>query len=335
MIGRPLAEWLHPEDVADLLATVAMVMQSGQVSLLVECRLRHSDGGWRDVETALNSLVDDPSVNGVVLNSRDITERKRAERELRETLEREHGMRERLQELDRVKTDFLSSVSHELRTPLTSILGYVEILGDGCGGPLAAEQTRVLGIVERNAQRLLILIEELLIMSKVESGSFTLSVGPVAIAELVEGAYQAVLPDLKVRDLEVTIDVAADAELVQGDAGQLDRVMINLLTNAIKFTPDGGRVSVVARRDGDRIALRVRDSGIGIPVEDQDRIFERFFRSSSTQHLAVRGTGLGLSITKAIIEEHGGSIAVSSQPGVGTEVTVTLPIDATFPEAIT
>jgi len=326
MTGRPLAEWLHPDDAADLLGTIDAIMQSGQASLLVECRLRHEDGSWRDVETALSNLVDDPSVNGIVLNSRDISDRKRAERELRETLEREHQMRERLQELDRVKTDFLSSVSHELRTPLTSILGYVEILGDGCGGTLATEQSRVLGIVERNAQRLLILIEELLIMSKVESGSFTLSVGPVAVGELLEGAYQAVLPDLNARDLDVVIDVAADVDVIEGDGGQLDRVMINLLTNAIKFTPDGGRVLVSALRQEDFLTLRVTDTGIGIPPEDQDRIFERFFRSSSTQHLAVRGTGLGLSITKAIIEEHGGQIAVSSRPGDGTEVTVTLPV---------
>lgn len=331
MTGRPLAEWLHPDDAADLLGTIDRVMHSGQASLLVECRLRHQDGSWRDVETALTNLVDDPSVNGIVLNSRDISDRKRAERELRETLEREHQMRERLQELDRIKTDFLSSVSHELRTPLTSILGYVEILGDGCGGTLALEQSRVLSIVERNAQRLLILIEELLIMSKVESGSFTLSVGPVAIGELLEGAYQAVMPDLNARALDVVIDVAPDADVIEGDGGQLDRVMINLLTNAIKFTPDGGRVSVSATRQEDCLVLRVKDTGIGIPIEDQDRIFERFFRSSSTQHLAVRGTGLGLSITKAIIEEHGGTIAVSSSPGEGTEVMVTLPVHGRAP----
>ena len=328
MVGRSLSEWLHPDDADEILGAVDQVIEAGQASRLVECRLRHSDGSWRDIETALTNLVDDPSVQGVVLNSRDVTDRKRAERELRETLEREHEMRERLQELDRIKTDFLSSISHELRTPLTSILGYLEVLSEGYGGELGTEQARVLGIVDRNAHRLLILIEELLIMSRVESGTFRLSLGPVSLADVLDGAYQAVQPDLRLRDLTVVVDVAADADVVEGDAGQLDRVMINLLTNAIKFTPDGGRVDVSSRRSGDTVEIRVSDTGIGIPLDDQSRIFERFFRSSSTQHLAVPGTGLGLSITKAIIEEHGGRISVTSSPGKGTEVTVALPIHA-------
>ena len=328
LVGRPLSDWLHPDDATSVQRVVEGLVGAGDAPRLVEFRLRHHDGSWRDVETALTSLVDDPSVDGVVLNSRDVSDRKRAERELRKTLAREHEMRRRLQEMDQIKTDFVSSVSHELRTPLTSILGYVEMLGDGCGGELASDQAKMLGVVDRNARRLLILIEELLIMSKVESGNFRLSTGPVGLGSLLEGAYQAVLPELTVRDLEVTVDVAPDGTTIQGDAGQLDRVMINLLTNAIKFTADGGRVVVSAHPEGDVVVIRVSDNGIGIPLEDQDRIFERFFRSSSTAHLAVPGTGLGLSITKAIVEEHGGRISVSSTPGVGTDITVTLPVES-------
>ncbi|MGI9021767.1 MAG: ATP-binding protein [Acidimicrobiales bacterium] len=326
MVRTPLAEWLHPDDAGAILETIARVVDEGEDPRLVECRLRHHDGSWRHVETAINNLVHDPGVNGVVLNSRDVSDRKRAEQEVRETLEREHRMRQRLQEADKLKTDFVSSVSHELRTPLTSILGYLEMMSDGYGGEMSGEQARMLGIVDRNAQRLLILIEELLIMSRVESGTFRLTAGPVEIAPLVDGALQAVHPDLVGRDLVVTVDVATDADVIQGDAGQLDRVMINLLSNAIKFTPDGGSVTVSACRDADSVVIRVGDTGMGIPVDDQARIFERFFRSSATQHLAVPGTGLGLSITKAIIEEHGGAISVSSQPGEGTEVVVDLPL---------
>ena len=238
---------------------------------------------------------------------------------------REQEMRERLEELDTIKTEFVSSVSHELRTPLTSILGYLEMLTDGFGGTLSAEQERVLRVVDRNAHRLLILIEELLIMSRLESGSFRLTMGPVSVGALVHGAYQAVLPDLMSRALDVAVDVSTDAGIVQGDAAQLDRVMINLLTNAIKFTPDGGRVSVAARRVDEGVAIEVADTGIGIPLDDQDKIFDRFFRSSSISELAVPGTGLGLWITKTIIEQHAGEIAVASEPGEGTRITVTLP----------
>ena len=241
-------------------------------------------------------------------------------------LEREQEMRESLEELDRTKTDFVSSVSHELRTPLTSILGYVEMLSEGFGGELSAEQSRVLGIVDRNAERLLVLIEELLLMSRLESGTFRLAVEPLNVRSLLDEAYQAVLPELSARALHISVDVADDVDMVQGDPRQLDRAIINLLSNAVKFTPEGGRVGVSARREGDRLVIRVSDTGIGISPEDQAKIFDRFFRSSSATSLAVPGAGLGLSITKMIVEEHGGRISVSSTRGEGTEMTVSLPL---------
>ncbi|MEA2827503.1 MAG: hypothetical protein QOG43_1942 [Actinomycetota bacterium] len=327
MVHTSLAAWIHPDDATAFLDALNRLVNEGKDSCLVECRLRRRDGSWCDVETAITNLVGDPSVNGVVLNSRDVSDRKRAERELRVTLEREQEMRGRLQEVDKMKTDFLSSVSHELRTPLTSILGYLEMLADGEAGTLAGRQVRILDIVDRNAQRLLILIEELLIMSRVESGTFRMSMGPVELGPLVEGALQAVLPGRAGRDLDVSIDVASDVETIEGDRDQLDRVLINLLSNAVKFTPDGGRVRVTVRADGPDVVIGVSDTGMGIPLADQPRIFERFYRSSTTHHLAVPGTGLGLSITKAIIEEHGGEISIASEPGQGTEVTVRLPVE--------
>jgi signal transduction histidine kinase len=126
----------------------------------------------------------------------------------------------------------------------------------------------------------------------------------------------------------VVVDVAPDADMIAGDPRRLDRALLNLLTNAMKFTPEGGQVRVSARREGDVVRIDVADTGIGIPLEDQAKIFDRFFRSSSASVLAVPGTGLGLSITKMIVEGHGGGIGVTSQPGEGTTVTITLPIDA-------
>jgi signal transduction histidine kinase len=278
------------------------------------------------VEIAATNLLDDASVNGLVLNSRDVSDRKRAERELLQTLGREQQMRERLQELDRLKTDFVSAVSHELRTPLSSILRYVEMLIDGSGGELTEQQLGVLGVVDRNAHRLLALIEDLLTISRIEAGTFRLVLAPVDVQTLVEAARQAVLPDLAGRRLNLTVKVDEDTGTILGDATQLDRVIINLLTNAIKFTPDGGRVSLSAERDDGEVFIRVQDTGIGIPPEEQPRVFERFFRSSSAQELAVPGTGLGLSITKKVIEEHQGQISFVSSPGQWTKVIVRLPV---------
>ena len=333
MTQRPLASWLHPDDAGEVLDLLERVCAGSEASQLVDVRLRHRDGSWREVETALNNLLDDPSVQGLVLNCRDVSDRKQAERELLATLQREHEMRERLQELDVIKTDFVSSVSHELRTPLSSILGYVEMLSDDLGGDLAGEQIAMLEVIDRNARRLLALIENLLTISSAESGAFRLSIEPIQVFRLVESAHQAVLPNLAKRDLAVSVEVADDVGSLLGDAGQLDRVVINLLVNAIKFTPDGGRISVRAERQDDVVLLRVRDNGTGIPADEQPRIFERFFRSSSALKLAVQGTGLGLAITKKIIEEHGGEISVVSRLGEGTEFTVCLPGAATGQEA--
>lgn len=242
-------------------------------------------------------------------------------------VEREQEIRASLQELNRVKTDFVASVSHELRTPLTSILGYVEILNDGFGGGLSDEQARMMAIVGRNAERLLGLIEELLLMGSLESGTLKLSLAPVSVRALLDDAYKAVLPGLTERSLDVVVDVASDADLITGDPRRLDRALINLLTNAVKFTPEGGRVTLSARRAGDWVLIEVTDTGIGIPLDDQSKIFDRFFRSSSAAHMAIPGTGLGLAITKMIIEGHGGTISVASNPGEGTTITVALPLD--------
>jgi PAS domain S-box-containing protein len=250
-----------------------------------------------------------------------------AEAMQRAMLAREHEVVERLTQLDRDKTDFVSSVTHELRTPVTSMLGYLELLDDGDAGPLNPSQQRMLEAIERNSRRLLSRIEDLLTVSGVEAGAMRLRAAPVSVQGLVESATSAMVPTLRGRDLELAVDVAEDAGVIVADAEKLDRVLINLLSNAIKFTPDGGRISVSARREGgERLVLTVADTGLGIPVEEQPRVFERFFRSSTAQAMAIPGTGLGLVIVQGIVALHRGSISLSSVPEVGTEVTVTIPV---------
>ena len=243
----------------------------------------------------------------------------------RQLLDREREVVERLTRLDRDKNDFVSSVSHELRTPVTSMLGYLELLSDGEAGPVSAPQERMLEIVRRNSRRLLSRIEDLLTVSGLEAMKMRLVLAPVSVPALIESVVAVMSPTLSGRDLSVTVDVADDATTVTADAEQLDRVLINLLSNAIKFTPDGGRVSITARRVGESLELVVADTGIGVPPDELPRVFERFFRSSNAQDMAVPGTGLGLVIVKGIVELHGGDVTLRSTPGLGTEVTVTLP----------
>jgi len=244
--------------------------------------------------------------------------------------ERQLELVDRLQELDRQKTDFLSTVSHELRTPLTSISGYAEMLRDGDAGPVTAPMAQMLEVIERNTVRLKVLIEDLLTLSAIESAAFRSSMDDVDVATLVRGVEQAVRPQAAAAGLDLRVGRLPSALAVRGDELQLERVLLNLVSNAIKFTPAPGRVDVgVSTEDGvgsDLVVLSVRDTGIGIPEAEQDQLFSRFFRASNAVDRAVPGTGLGLTIVRSIVEHHGGSLELDSSPGRATTFTVRLPL---------
>jgi len=245
--------------------------------------------------------------------------------------ERERDMVGQLRQLDEAKDDFVSTVSHELRTPLTSIVGYVEMLRDD--EAVTPTQDQMLTVIERNSDRLLALIDDLLTLSKLQSGPFELRFDPLDVAPLVQTAVQSIEPIVTGRAIDLDVVVPDGVPRVAGDAGQLERVLLNLLTNAVKFTPDGGRVSLAVSRPqpsesgvDDVVTFAVSDTGIGIPEEEQDRLFTRFFRSSSAQAAAIQGTGLGLVIVKSIIDRHHGSVSVASAPGEGTTIEFTVPV---------
>jgi signal transduction histidine kinase len=232
---------------------------------------------------------------------------------------------ERLREVDRMKDEFVSLVSHELRTPLTSIRGYVELLTDE--GALTADQQRFLNVVDRNSQRLLALVGDLLFLAQIDAGEFTLECEEVDLAKIVHESVEACRPLAESRDVELAEQIGSVLPLM-GDRARLAQVLDNLVSNALKFTPSGGRVRVALKAAGDRALLEVADTGVGIAAPEQPRLFERFFRSSAAKENAIPGTGLGLTITKAIVERHGGTIALDSAENEGTTVSVELPIEA-------
>jgi signal transduction histidine kinase len=240
--------------------------------------------------------------------------------------EREQHLVARLQEVDTAKTDFMSTVSHELRTPLTSISGYVELLLDAEAGELRPAQATMLGVIGRNTRRLRELIEELLILSKIEAGGFAARREPVDLVELVEHAVAAMAPVAGKAKVDLRTEVSGPLPL-RADADQLDRVLMNLLTNAVKFTPAPGTVTLSARREDDEIVLVVADTGMGIPEAEQKDLFTRFFRASNAVRRAVPGTGLGLAIVGTVVANHDGRIDVRSAEGAGTTVTIRLPAD--------
>jgi signal transduction histidine kinase len=240
--------------------------------------------------------------------------------------EAENRIVSELRAVDQAKSDFLATVSHELRTPLTSIAGYVEILRDAEAGPLTTAQERMLETVERNAARLRHLIEDVLTLSKIESGAFKTARRPVDLAEIVTAGAVALQPAAAVKGLTFTVVPPAGNLTVAGDPGQLDRVVMNLLSNAVKFTPEGGQVTVGAVQGGGMAVLTVADTGIGIPEEEQKGLFTRFFRAANAVYQSIPGTGLGLAIVRTIVANHGGELEVVSREGSGTSVTVRIPL---------
>jgi two-component system, OmpR family, phosphate regulon sensor histidine kinase PhoR len=234
-----------------------------------------------------------------------------------------------LKSLDAAKTSFLASASHDLRSPLTSIIGYVEILADGDEGRLLPTQARMLDAVDRNARRLMTLIENMLTTAKIEMGGFTTRRSRVDLAGLVAAAADVIRPAAAAGGLDLEVSCPPSGLIVDGDADQLDRVLVNLLSNAVKYTPKGGQVRTALACDGDSAVLTVADTGIGIPAQDQAALFTRFFRASNAVAGAVPGSGLGMSIARTIVANHQGDISVESAEGAGTTVTVRIALART------
>ncbi len=218
------------------------------------------------------------------------------------------------------------TLSHELRTPVASMLGYVEMLQEGDMGPLTDDQLSALSVVERNGRRLLELLTEMLILSRVESGqALGQDIAEISVRSLVEGIHTMVRPLVDEAELELDFPEELPPVSVRGNLDQLERILLNLLTNAIKFTPDGGTVSLTVEQEQQEIVLSVSDTGIGMHAEDLDHVFERFFRAQSSYDNAIAGTGLGLALSKALVEAHGGTISVRSELGRGSTFVVRLP----------
>lgn len=301
-----------------------------QALLDVEARtdwvLRRRDGGSRTVSLSLNRIFDAEGAEiGCLACGDDVTDRMRSQRALEVALHHEQRSVQKLQEVDHVKQELISTVSHELRTPITSIAGYAELLADDSLGELTRQQRDALRRIERNAVRLQTLVDDLLTLSRSESGRLQLSRVPLDLRQVVRSAWELFEAQLQQRRLATSLVLPPDPVTVVGDLNALERVVVNLVSNAVKFTPDGGAVTVALTSDGGTARLLVRDTGIGIDAADQEKLFTRFFRAREATEQAIQGTGLGLSIVQALVTQHGGHVAVRSQAGDGTRVTVDLP----------
>jgi signal transduction histidine kinase len=226
-------------------------------------------------------------------------------------------------ELDRMRDAFVATVSHELRTPLTSISGFLEMMQDE-EDRLDDTGRQYLNVIRRSTERLYSLVEDLLLVAQIEAKRVELDLEDVDVAELAARAVETMRP--AAGEKGVTLEVVSDhPPTARGDQTRLTQVLDNLVSNAVKFTDEGGVVTVTVNGDGSSLELVVRDSGIGVPSEEQGQVFTRFFRASTATRRAIPGTGLGLAISRALVEQHGGTISFSSREGEGTTVTVRLP----------
>ncbi|WP_052519300.1 hybrid sensor histidine kinase/response regulator [Archangium violaceum] len=268
-----------------------------------------------------------PSEEGVLVLLRDVTADITARQRARQTFEQVRQERDRAEEANRAKDDFLATVSHELRTPLTAILGWTSILRTNTLPP--EKQTRALETVERSARAQAQIVDDLLDISRIVAGRMRLEMQPVKLAPVVEAALEAVRPVAAARNIQLEPQLEPGVGPVQGDAQRLQQVAWNLLTNAIKFTPDGGKVSARLRCVEEHVELQVTDSGKGIEPAFLPHVFERFRQADGGSARRYGGLGLGLAIVRHLVELHGGTVQAHSEgEGHGSTFTLRLPLIA-------
>ena len=309
----------------------------------LELQAQRKDGSRFPVEISLSPVTSSEGMR-VTAVIRDVTERKRAEEQIRAMHDRftaeltatnqQLEVRNReVERANRLKSDFLASMSHELRTPLHTIIGFAELLREEIDGTLSDKQRRFLGHIHQDALHLLELINDILDLSKIEAGRLELRLEDFDAAQALDEVLASIRPLAISKSLTVESRVPEGIRL-KADRVRFKEVLYNLLSNAVKFTPAQGKVWVESSRDGGFATVAVNDTGIGLPPEEQESIFAKFYQAAATTKGIREGTGLGLAITKRLVEQHGGRIWIESQVGQGSRFSFTLPLAAREEEPV-
>jgi PAS domain S-box-containing protein len=283
------------------------------------------DGTFFDVVYSSSPIVENERITGLVVVFRDVTERKRAEEERERLLVLEQSAREQAETANRLKDEFLTTVSHELRTPLSAILGWASMVRSG---RLASDETkRALESIERNARVQAQLVEDILDVSRTISGKLRLDIKPVELITVIKAAVDSILPAAEAKNIQIELSFDPAADRIHADAARLQQVVWNLLANAVKFSPNGGRIELKLERVDSRAQITVADNGEGIDPIFLPKVFNRFQQADGSTTRRHGGLGLGLAIARHLVEMHGGTIEASSEGrGRGSRFTIMVPL---------
>jgi len=325
LIGAPFRNYFTDPQRAD--AGIKQVLSEKKV---INYELTARDRNGRETEVSFNATTyydRDRRLQGVFAAARDVSDRKRLDRELREKNVELESARVVAEKTSLTKSEFLANMSHELRTPLNSVIGFSEVLQDQMFGPINEKQQEYLGNILTSGRHLLSLINDILDLTKVESGKMELDLTSFALRETLEASLTMLREKAIKGGIDLRLVVAPEAELhIVADQRKLKQILFNLLSNAVKFTPTTGTVELSVVREGDFLQIAVADSGIGVRESDISKLFQAFTQLESVYTKGFEGTGLGLALTRQLVELHGGRVWVKSEFGKGSRFSFTMPL---------
>jgi PAS domain S-box-containing protein len=306
-IGRPVGELVVDTRIRELIKTALQMDQQSTGEVSNEITLPPSNAsGERIIDVRCLPFRDRSGINiGVITVLHDITAARR---------------------MDQMKSDFVSMVSHEIRSPMNSVLMQLQVIMDGLAGEVTEKQLEILQRASMKIQSLSQMTSELLDLASIESGLTVQKKEPISMDELIREQIQLHLPQVQSQSIELTAELPDDVPLLLADRRNMEEVLSNLITNAIKYTPAGGKICLGLSIDGNYLCIKVSDTGYGITEDEKEKIFERFYRVKNQQTRHIQGTGLGLAIVKSLIEAHQGRIEVDSRPDKGSTFSVYLPV---------
>jgi PAS domain S-box-containing protein len=326
-LGKPLTMLTLPRDLEEVLTNIDKIRRGEAVEPFETVRVQ-KDGQHLYLAVVLSPVKDAAGrIIGVSTVARDITERKGAEAERERLLDSAQAARAEAERANHLKDEFLATLSHELRTPLTSIVGWAEMLGNSRLDPVTS--SRAVEVIRRNARMQVQMIDDLLDVSRIVTGKLRLSVQPVDLGTVIIAVVDGLRPAAEAKEIRFQLQLDSPAGQVSGDPDRLQQVAWNLISNAIKFTPKGGRVLVRLERVESHVEVAVSDTGRGIAPDFLPHVFERFRQADATTTRVYGGLGLGLAIVRQLVELHGGTVRVESAgEGQGSTFTVSLPLAA-------